>query len=213
MDWKDIVRTVAPTLGTLAGGPLVGGVVGVLTKTILGGSSGDPVADERELAKVLNGPMTPELQAKIVEGESLYKIETLKAGIREKEIDAETQRAYLSDVADARHSRKDQEIRGVMILAACVLGGWLALTLVTLIGLFMVLMGQWHIDPTIASVVFTVLGSVIGYTSSNAQQVLSYYFGSSRGSDSKTREMGEAIKAAGTAPTVQVIADRRENER
>jgi hypothetical protein len=43
--------------------------------------------------------------------------------------------------------------------------------------------------------VFGFLGTVVGYVAANAQQVVSYFFGSSRGSQDKSAAMAEAIKS------------------
>lgn len=197
MDWKEVVRSVAPALGTLALGPLGGGVVKVLADKVLGGSSGDEAQDEAALAAVMAGPMTPELRAKIIESENAVKTAIIAAGIREKEIDAETERAYLADVQQARDVHRTDG--SVMVMASWVLIGWLLLTLGTLGGLFAVLMGGIRLgDVGIVATVFTVIGSTLGYVSNSAQQVLSYYFGSSRGSAQKTSALTTSVISAAT---------------
>lgn len=89
MDWKKTLAAAAPGLATALGGPLAGGVVSILADKLLGGSSGDAVADEAKLAGVLAGGVTPELRAKILDAEAAFKLEALKAGVREQEIAAE----------------------------------------------------------------------------------------------------------------------------
>jgi hypothetical protein len=54
-------------------------------------------------------------------------------------------------------------------------------------------------DVGIIAAVFGILGTLNGYVAANAQQVISYYFGSSRGSTEKSREMADAVKALGAA--------------
>lgn len=46
-DWKAIVKTVAPALGTALGGPLAGTAVKVLSEALLGHSDGK----EEEIAR------------------------------------------------------------------------------------------------------------------------------------------------------------------
>lgn len=196
MDWKQIVGAVAPGLATALGGPLAGGVVAVLADKLLGGSTGDPVKDEAQIASVLAGGITPELRAKILDGEQALKLAMVQAGIEERRIDADVDKAVLQDVANARQAHgasRDLFWLGVIILVA-----WVVLTAGTLLGLYQILTGGMKlVDAGIAATVFTVLGSLIGYVSNIAQQVVSYWFGSSRGSNEKTQAMASAITAAG----------------
>jgi len=192
MDWKKVIGAIAPGLATALGGPLAGAAVGVLAEKVLGGSSGDPVTDEAKLAGILSGGMTPELQAKVIEAETALKLEAMRMGLEEKKLDAATDHAYLNDVSDARkNTSMDKDVLGLGIAVLIV---WGVLTAGTLLGLYKVLIGGIEIeDIGIAATVFTVLGSIIGYVSNSAQQVLGYYFGSSRGSNQKTAAMAEAI--------------------
>lgn len=192
MNWKDIVGGIAPGLATALGGPLAGAAVGVLAEKLLGKSSGDPVADEAKVAGMLSAGLTPELRAKVIEAETSLKVEAMRMGLEEKRIDLDTDKAYLADVADARKTAgMDKDVLG---LGIAVLVIWAILTAGTLWGLYSVLLGGIEIkDVGIVATVFTVLGSTVGYVSNSAQQVLSYYFGSSRGSLIKTREMAQAI--------------------
>jgi hypothetical protein len=196
--WKEVIAAVAPGLATaLTGGNLLAGAaVKALADNLLGGSTGDPVADEAKIAGLVSGGLTPELRAKIIDAETMLKSEAMKIGLEEKRIDANLEIATLADVADARktHGTGDEVIK----LAWAVLVTWGALTAATLYGLYSVLAGGIEIkDVGVVATVFTVLGSTVGYISNSAQQVLSYYFGSSRGSNQKTAVMAEAISNAG----------------
>lgn len=195
-DWQSALKGVAPILATAAGGPLAGGVVKILTDQILGSeASGDPVQDEATLAGILAGGVTPELRAKIIEGEALFRSEALKAGVREREIDAEVEKAYLLDVADARKSGNSADL---MILGSVILTAWAVLTAGTLWALFSLATGGIRItDAGLAATVFTLVGSLTGYITNAAQQVLSYFYGSSRGSAIKTDALTASVSAAG----------------
>lgn len=196
MDWKALVSTAAPGLATLLAGPGAGVAVKILADKLLGGSTGDPVADEAKIAGMLAGGLTPELRARLVEAETTLAVKRIEAKVEGRRIDAGLETAYLGDVANARgvHGTNDS----VMVLARGVLIGWLVLTLGTLVGLYQVLIGGIKItDVGIVATVFTVLGSTVGYVSNSAQQVLSYYFGSSRGSDRKTTGLMEAVTNSG----------------
>lgn len=195
-DWKGLVGSVAPGIATALGGPLAGGIVSILADKVLGGSTGDPVQDEAKLAGMLSAQgLTPEIRAKIIEAENAIKLEMIKAGLREKEIEADTTKAYLEDVQSARaaHANEVHLVR----LASAVLITWAMVTAVTLIGLYLLLTKGIEVkDAGIVATVFTVMGTLTGYVSNSAQQVLGYYFGSSRGSAQKTDAITQAITTA-----------------
>ncbi len=195
MDWKQIVSGVAPGLATALGGPLAGGVVAVLADKLLGGSTGDPVADEAKLAGVLSGGMTPELRAQVLAAEQALKLAVVQAGLEERRIDADIDKANLADVANARGTHGAS--RDLVLMGSVILLAWALLSAGTLWGLFRVVGQESKLDPATIAVVFTVIGTVLGYVSGTAQQVVSYFFGSSRGSAQKTDAMTTAIAEAG----------------
>lgn len=192
MDWKKLVGNVAPVLATAFGSPLLGGAVAVLAKSVLGESSGDQAKDEDALARVFAGGMTPELQAKVIEAQANLKLELAKVGLEEKRVDKDIEIAYLGDVGNARQFNHGD--RGITIMGACVLGAWALLMGCTMGGLFyMVISGIKTVDGGMVATVFTVLGSIVGYLSNAAQQVLSYFYGSSRGFDKNTAALRESV--------------------
>jgi hypothetical protein len=114
-DWKDIVRTVAPSLATALGGPLAGTAVKLLGDKLLG----KPNASESELASAIAGA-TPEqlLKLREVEGEFLKFMET--AGIERERI-----------AADDRDSARKRQVatsdKTPQVLAVLVLAAWVAI--------------------------------------------------------------------------------------
>jgi hypothetical protein len=83
------------------------------------------------------------------------------------------------------------------VLGTVVLLGWVALTGVTLFGLYCLLTKGIDVkDVGTVATAFTILGSIMGYVSNSAQQVLGYYFGTSRGSEAKTHMLAGAVSSA-----------------
>lgn len=74
-DWKTILGELAPTVGTIAGGPL-GGAIGVGIKELLGLSSD---ASDDDMSAAL---MNPDNQIKIKQMEYDYKNKTLDADMQ-----------------------------------------------------------------------------------------------------------------------------------
>lgn len=191
---KKLVASVAPGLATVFGGPLAGSAVAVLADKLLGGSSGNKDLDEVNLVDAMKGGITPEVRAAIVAADKEVRLAVIAAGVRERELDVEVDKAVLADTANARqHGAGNGDLLTLGVIILCV---WAVLTAATLYGLFALLTGEVKIvDVGVVATIFTVLGSTIGYVSGIAQQVVSFFFGSSRGSLAKTNVMGEAIVA------------------
>lgn len=164
IDWKKILGTVAPVLATAAGGPLAG----VVTKTLASKLLGQPEATQEEVEKTVV-EASPETLIKLKEIDAQFAESMGRLGIDFEKIAAD-------DRANAR--AREVSLGGdwtVRILAYGIVGSFCALV-------FSVLFGQVTAESTIA-------GAVIGYLSAKAEQVVSYYFGSSAGSKQKTEVM------------------------
>lgn len=197
-DWKSAVATVAPGLATvLAGGnPLAGAAVKMLAEKLLGSSSGDPVEDEAKVAGILANGVTPEVRIAIIAADKELRLAAMQIGLEERRIDADADKAVLQDVQDARKTHGENN--DILALGVIILIAWALLTGGTLFALYQMLIGGIQVkDVGIVATVFTVLGSTVGYVSNVAQQVVGFYFGSSRGSQQKTVAMADAITAAG----------------
>jgi hypothetical protein len=188
-NWKELVGAVAPGLATALGGPLMGGAVAVLANKLLGGSTGDPVTDEAKIAGILANGITPEVRLRLAEAENAFRLEMRK-------VDASVETEYLRDVQDARKTHGSNA--DILTLGVVILLVWALLTGATLTGLYLMLTGGIKVeDVGIVATVFTVLGSTIGYVSNIAQQVVGYYYGSSRGSTQKNELLSGAVTSVG----------------
>lgn len=108
MDWKDIVRTVVPTLAGAFGTPAAGIAVKVLADAVLGGSSGDQAKDEAGLSDAMVGGLTPEIRAKLIDAETSLKTQANE--LAKLQITDATAR-YESDAAD-RNSARQNNVAG-----------------------------------------------------------------------------------------------------
>lgn len=162
-DWKGLVRSVAPALGTALGSPLAGAAVKVLTTTILGKED----SPEQELAQALESA-SPDTLLKLKEADQAF-------AVRMKELGIDLDRIAAED----RHSARDMQ-KVVGSLAVPLIAGF------TVAGFFLVagymLTGRLLIDSTLA-------GFVLGQVSAKTEQVYNFYFGSSVGSKEKTQQL------------------------
>lgn len=165
MDWKKIVAAVAPTLGTALGGPLAGMAVSAISDALLG----RPDGSEGEIVTALKAG-GPDALLKLKQADQAF-------AVRMRELDIDVEKIHQTDRASAR----DREVKSgdratPRILASVIVGGFLATV-------WYVLSGQVEglKDPVAAG----LIGTLIGYVSAKADQVVSYYFGSSASSAQK----------------------------
>jgi len=188
-DWKGIVKAVAPALGAALGGPLVGTAVKVLGEKLLG----NPDATEADVARAVEAGLQPETIVKLREIDADFKLKMEAAGLELKKLEAETEKAYLADVQDARKSNAND--RGTFYMGVAVLATFFVTMTLVLVAAFKILSKQILVDPGTAAVVFTLIGTIVGYVAAQAQTVVNFVFGSSRGSSKKTDELASAVQA------------------
>lgn len=160
---KKILGAVAPTLGTVLGGPL-GGLAGTILADKLGVENGKQVEDA-----ILN--QSPETIAKI----RLAEME-LEKQIRENEIDLS--KLEVEDRKDARQLA-GKDMRPHIVLSTVFLAGYF-----TVLGLMMT--GNLAIDPEFK----TELSILFGVITANVPTIMAFWFGSSHGSQKKTEMLG-----------------------
>ena len=162
MDWKAIVSTVAPGIASALGGPLAGVAVRTIATLLLGKAD----ASESEVQAAVLAASPADL-LKLKEAEIQFRKDM-------KALDVDLARINMQD----RGSARERESR---------VGGWATPTLASVIvlGFFVtvgyVLAGEVSLSGETA----VLIGTLIGYVSAKADQVVSYYFGSSAGSEAK----------------------------
>ena len=158
MDW---LKAIAPTVATALAGPLAGMAV-----EAIGSIFGWEESTKEKVTEVLqSGAMTPEQMAKLKELELEFKKHEQELGFKFAEIEYKDR-----DSARQREAAvKDPTNR---TLAFLIVGSFVALVGGTLLG-------YAQVDSALA-------GTLVGYLSAKAEQVLSYYFGSTAGSAMKT---------------------------
>lgn len=179
MAWQDEVKKYAPILGgllTVAGGPagaLAGAALTGISQAL--GVPNDPTA----IQNAIIAGLSPDQQAALQAADLDYKKAVLATGIQEKQIDADTEKAYITDVADARaHNAQTMGILVlgylVNLLSYCTIAG-------ILYGVFTITKsdGLNKIDPGTLAAVSTLLGGMVQWIMSNAGQANGFFFGSS----------------------------------
>jgi hypothetical protein len=165
-DIKKLIGTVAPTLAAALGGPLAGVAVGELAKA-LGLAESTPEAVEAALVNA-----SPEDLLKIKQAEFQFKLDMKKLELRPEELEVE-------DRASARAMHAATKDGLLPWLAVLVVGTFCGVTSA-------VLFGALKVEAVIG-------GTLIGYLSAKAEQVLSFYFGSTKSSRGKDQALADAL--------------------
>ncbi len=163
-DWKNLVSTGAPMAATALGGPFAGLAVRELSQAVLG----HPDGAEDDLAGVL-ATGNPDALLKLKEAEHNFKARMKELGIQEEQLHA-------ADRADARAREIAVKDRLVPVLALIILVGFFMTVAYVLSG-YVDLKGEQAV----------LIGTLVGYVSAKAEQVVAYYFGSSKGSSDKNK--------------------------
>lgn len=190
MDWKKLVGGIAPVLGTALGGPLAG----VAIKAIADQMLGKPDATETEVATALAQGLSGEQIVALKAAETAFDLEMKKLDIDVLKINQQTEAAYITDTNDARKAFAGND--NVYVLGVCILITFATLMGAVLTGCFLMMTGYFSVDPNIAAICSGMIGTVIGYVAANAQQVVSYFYGSSKGSKDNGERIGAALTAS-----------------
>ena len=167
MDWIDTLKKLAPTVASALGGPLAGVAVSALGE--LFGVS-EPT-QEKVQAVIEQGRLTGEQIAGLKTLELKLQAEERERGFRYAELEfKDRESARLREVQTGDKVNRN--------LAYFIVISFVGVVATTLAGLTVV-------DSVLA-------GTLIGYLSAKAEQVLSYYFGSSQGSKDKTALLSRA---------------------
>lgn len=161
MDWMTTLKQLAPTVASAILGPL-GGVAVAAIGSVLGVSD----ATQDKIAEVIkDGQLTPEQIGEIKKLEMQYQENERERGFKYVELEfKDRDSARVREAATKDNTNK--------ILAFVIVGAFIAMVVGTLLGA--------------AKVESVLAGTLVGYLSAKAEQVLAYYFGSSSGSRAKT---------------------------
>lgn len=167
-DWKSLVRTVAPAIGTALGGPLGGTAVRFLADKLLG----DPGASEDQVAQALQS-MSPNQLLRLKELDQDFAKHMADIGV-------DLERIAQQDRQSAREMAKTDN-RPQMVLSTVY-------TLAYLWYVYLFFTGAFKMDPSVVG-----LGEGLILVLTTAQtQLMNFWFGSSSGSREKTTHLANS---------------------
>ena len=165
-NWKDIVRTIAPTIGTALGGPMAGAASKYIADKLLGKPDASPAEIEQAIISA-----SPEQLSKLKEIDTQFKLEMKKLDIDIFEL----------EYKDRDSARKLFEVNiwpQIIISAIFVLGYFSVL--------FYLLHSQSG-EPNLEGAMLGVVTTILGVLTAAVPQILNFWFGSSLGSKEKTK--------------------------
>ena len=165
--FADVLKAVAPTVLSALAGPLAGPVIAA-AGSIFGMS--EPTQDKIKDV-IESGQMTGEQVAALKELDLKLKAEEQERGFRYAELE-------FKDRDSARQREVQTKDYTNRVLAYTIVGSFIAMVGAALLGY--------------AKVESALAGTLVGYLSAKAEQVLAYYFGSSAGSQAKTELLAKA---------------------
>lgn len=193
-DWKSTLKNLAPVLGTAIGGPLAGSAIKLLGAAIFGEGNTKTDAD---IQSVLLNDLSPELVLKIKQADQDFQLKLKQFDIDLVQLNFQNQNNYLLDVQNARTTLStDATARNNVFYLGCIILLTFAIIVASAMWASFQLMtgGIEAKDPGVVATVSGLVGTVIGYVAANAQQVVSFFFGSSSGSDKKTDALTAAVR-------------------
>lgn len=169
LDWKAIVRTVAPAMATAVGTPAAGAIVAMLSNAIFG--NGD--ATQEQLATVIQGGnLSPDQLAAITKADNDFKLEMQK-------LQNDLVRMDYADVADARARQIATKDHIPEIILGMAFAAYLAQML-------LFYFGKMPVDEFTRALVVRAFGTIDGIVLT----CVAYFVGSSRGS----KTSGDSIR-------------------
>jgi hypothetical protein len=171
-DWKTALSAIAPTIATALGGPFAG-----LAVEALGAALGMNGASEKDVQSMLEkGRLTGDQIVQLRNAEDSLKL-------RMRELDIQEDQLYASDRDSARNREAVVQDGTNRTLAYVVVGAFIAMVAATLLG-------YAQIDSVLA-------GTLVGYLSAKCEQVLAYYFGSTKSGERKTELLAASAPVEG----------------
>lgn len=166
MDWKALVSTVAPALGTALGGPLGG-----LAVKAIGDALGLSEATEEAISTAISGAR-PEDLLKLKQADQQFTKDM-------KALDVDLERIAAGDRDSARRREVETKDRTPAWLAAGVTAGFFGV-----LGFLL-----WNGKPTAGGDALLVM---LGSLGTAWTAIISYYYGSSAGSKAKDQALAKA---------------------
>lgn len=169
-NWKEIVKSIAPVIGTALGGPMAGAAVNTLAQHMLGDNDGSQASLEKRLEQHITSA-GPDQLLKLRELDQEFELQMEQLGV-------DVFKLEVMDRDSARKHNKDSRMPAVL----CLL-----LTVLVAVGTGALM--QVTIPEANKNIVYMVFGQVMTAWAAS----VAYWVGSSKGSADKTKLLKGAV--------------------
>lgn len=209
-DFASVVKKALPWIGAAATGN-VPALIAMAAQTV-SDVLGVEVPHDGESITTAVANATPEQLFTLRSREMDFKERMQALGFQQerdlKALDLEETRALVADTANARGAFSGNE--NVFVLGCIIMGAFAALMALVLTGCFFLMTGRVQVDAGTLAVCAGLIGTVVGYLAAAAQQVVSFFYGSSKGSKDSGEKIGQALSESirSQAATTDALASK-----
>ena len=171
MDWKALVKNIAPTIGAALGGPAAGTAIKFVADKWLG----DAEASEQQIAEAVLSA-SPDQLAELRRLDNDFRV-------RMRELDVDVFALSLADTQDARGMATKTSLGPQIALSLLFIGGYFAL-------LFFLFSGRVQLDENLQQLGYILLGVMTG----EVPRIMQFWFGSSQGSKDKDKKLAQPVR-------------------
>lgn len=179
MDFTQIIKAVAPWIGTALGGPLGGMAVEAAANAL-----GVPEKTADALKQALAG-VTPEQMLALKKADQDFQLAMQQLGFKQV---ADLENIAAGDRSNARAREIAVKDRTPAILAYLIISGFFGIALAQLVAL----MGWPDVAARIPPQGWVIIGNISGYLAAEAKAAAAYYFGTTSDSGRKTELLAQA---------------------
>lgn len=195
-DFSTVVRKALPWIGAAATGN-VPALIAMAAQTV-SDVLGVPVAEDGMSITTAVANATPEQLVALRSREMDFKERMQALGFQQERdlrtLDLEETRSLIADTAGARSVFGSND--NVFVMGVVILITFASVMAMVLIGLFLLMSGRVTVDAGTLAVCAGLIGTIVGALAANAQQVVSFFYGSSKGSKDSGDRIGQALTEA-----------------
>jgi hypothetical protein len=169
------LKTIAPALGTAIAGPFGGLAAGWIAKKVLGKDNATP----DEINKMITSLSDPEMASKLKAADNEFKVHMESLGVDVFRIEVDDRKSARTLMTKSNVAASMQGILATVIIAGFFYTVW------------MVLAGNLDIGDANKAV---LIGTIIGYVSAKADQVVAFFFGSTKASQEKSDTLSDTLR-------------------
>jgi hypothetical protein len=209
-DFSSVVRKALPWIGAAATGN-VPALIAMAAQTVSDVLGVDVPADGVSITTAVANA-TPDQLLTLRSREMDFKERMQALGFQQERdlrtLDLEETKALIADASSARSVFGSND--NVFVMGVVILITFASVMAMVLVGLFLLMSGRVTVDAGTLAVCAGLIGTIVGALAANAQQVVSFFYGSSKGSKDSGDRIGQALSDSirGQAAATDTLASK-----